>query len=89
MSIKNEIPDGTITGSIIEDPTIFNLADGAMVKIVPDPIGERISLESLYRKYLYALNPALAAVVGQYPTYPKEWAEIFKSSQSDKTGKSE
>lgn len=37
MSIKNDILDGTITGSSVEDPTL-NLADGAKVKEVPNHI---------------------------------------------------
>lgn len=30
------------------------------------------------------LRPGLKAVFGQYPTYPEQWTEIFKTYQSDK-----
>lgn len=30
------------------------------------------------------LRPGLAAICGQYPTYPEQWTEIFKTYQSDK-----
>ena len=31
-----------------------------------------------------SLRPGLKAVFGQYPTYPEQWTEIFKTYKSDK-----